>query len=367
MNADIGVLISEIQLNKALSGKYGFEFLPLYVEAAAAKDITVIFFSDAQLKSEEAIEAYYWNHHNNSFQKGIFSIPSVIHNRLRSKKEMNKVKEVITEKGNIILYNSTNKFNKWKVHRHLKKYHSANKYLPTTSKLTSVNQVIKWLNQYETIYLKPCSSSLGKGVIKLTNNRKEIECTFTVKKNYLKKSLPLSDLSSFIHPLITSHYIIQEGIPIITQDSSPVDFRVSVQKGEKGTWEISGVVGKVGKANAHAANLAMGGKAVNALTILSTTFEKIKSLTIYQDIKKASIEIAEAVENLRPFTADLGLDIAVTKTGKIKLIEINGRDLRISFQKANEYDMWKQTYYKLFIMGNSCWKPIRTNRIKNSS
>lgn len=351
MNADIGVLISEKQLNKALSGKYGFEFLPLYVEAGAAKNVTVIFFSDVQLISEDEVEGYYWNPHNNSFHKGIFSIPYVIHNRLRSKKQMNNVHEVIKEKSNVILYNSSNKFNKWKVHRHLKKHQSAHNYLPSTAKLTSVEQVVKWLNQYETIYLKPCSSSLGKGVIKLTKKEEEIECTTTVKNNFFQKTLPLNDLSFYIHHLITRHYIIQEGIPVITQFNSPIDFRVSVQKGEKGTWEITGIVGKIGKVNGHVSNLAMGGQAVNALTILLATFEETRSLSIYQDIKKASIEIAEAVENLSPYMADLGLDIAVTKIGEIRLIEVNGRDLRISFQKAKEYEMWKQTYYNPIYYG----------------
>ncbi|MGP7817104.1 YheC/YheD family endospore coat-associated protein [Niallia sp. 01092] len=355
MDADIGVLISETQLKKALRGRFGFEFLPFYTEAARNKGKTVIFFSDQLIISESSVYGFYWNRKNFTFSKGIFKLPAVIHNRLRSKKKMKEVLSKI-DSTKVILFNSATKFNKWKVHRNLLQHSTTKAYLPATEKLKTKKQLSEWLNTYGTIYLKPRSGSLGKGVIRLKKEKDYMELTSTKNRKHVTEKITVNSLTDVFQTVSANYYMIQEGISIISLDERPIDFRISVQKGEMGTWTISGVVAKMGNKKSHAANLAVGGKAISAMTILNTIFEQDNALSIYEDLKNTALQIAAKIEQLAPFTADLGMDLAVTTEGKVKFIEVNGRDLRIAFKKANEQQMWKQTFYSpinygVFLLG----------------
>ncbi len=53
--------------------------------------------------------------------------------------------------------------------------------------------------------------------------------------------------------------------------------------------------------------------------------------------------VTELNKNL-PYLADVGLDIGLTTEGFPMFIECNGRDLRITFGKANMNEVWKATY-----------------------
>jgi len=45
-----------------------------------------------------------------------------------------------------------------------------------------------------------------------------------------------------------------------------------------------------------------------------------------------------------PGLADIGFDMGIDKSGEIKLIEMNGRDQRITFKKAKLANTFYRTY-----------------------
>ncbi|WP_018131685.1 YheC/YheD family endospore coat-associated protein [Effusibacillus pohliae] len=350
--ADLGVLLNHSQLCGALRGRYQFEYLPFYSEAAEKAGVTVVFFSNRSLLGETGYTyAYVWNPDTNTYEQGVYKIPSVVHNRaLLLKKGGKQIYSFIARDGTI-LYNRIMRFDKWEVHRHLVQNPQTAQYIPDTERLRSDRQILSWLRKYQTVYLKPRSGSLGWGVVRLRLSDAGLIVSRTVAGCSRHHTVPLETIAGIRHKIGKRPYLIQEAIPLIQLDEQPIDFRVTVQKGEKGEWTISGAVAKIGVPNAHATNLAVGARAAEAKQVLDSVFSKSEAAEVYRDLKKASLRIARQMEQIGPEIADLGLDLAVTEDGKVKFIEANGRDLRIAFHKANQRQMWRNTFYTPILYG----------------
>lgn len=350
--SDLGVLLNHSSLSGALKGRYWFEYLPFYAEAAQKSGVTVVFFSNRSfLAKDDLVRAYSWNPATRTYIPGIFKIPLVIHNRaLLSQKEARRIYSLLAN-NRTILFNGLMRYDKWTVHRRLSTNPFTSKYLPETERLLSREQILAWLKRHKTVYLKPCSGSLGKGVIRLHQTGGRLEISRTAKSRSTRHFVSFGKIAEIRRRIGRRPYLIQEGIPLLKIRNQPIDFRVSVQKGASGEWSVSGVVAKVGTRNAHATNLAVGGKAAPAKKVLATAFEKSKAEAILQEIKGASLLIARQIEEIGPNIADLGLDLTVTKDGAIKFIEANGRDLRITFRNARQKKMWRRTFQNPILYG----------------
>jgi len=61
-------------------------------------------------------------------------------------------------------------------------------------------------------------------------------------------------------------------------------------------------------------------------------------------MRDVAIRVAAQLEKHDPTCADLGLDLAVDEDGHIWFIEVNGRDLRITFRHAGELNTWHNSF-----------------------
>ncbi|MFC4768596.1 YheC/YheD family protein [Effusibacillus consociatus] len=355
--ADLGVLVDDSQLNHALAGRHGFEYLPFYTIAAEQAGANVVFFSPRMLPARNGkINAFTWDRTRKSYQLGEYEIPPAIHNRIIFSKSNAKRVRALFGSYPTILYNGITRFDKWEVHQHLSKNPDTSQYLPVTAQFSSPHQMHKWLEQYENIYLKPCSGSLGLGVMRLRQAVHEYEISRTENRCSCHYRVSENRLPEIQKRMMKRPYLIQEGIPLLAILEQPVDFRVSAQKGAAGQWEITGIVAKVGSAGAHATNLAVGGRAVDAQEVLAKVFDPDMAQFLYAELGKCALQIAGEMESMGPHISDLGLDLAITQEGTIKFIEANGRDLRITFRNAQRRKMWRHTFtnpilYGLYLLG----------------
>ncbi|GAX91593.1 YheC/YheD family protein [Effusibacillus lacus] len=354
--ADLGVLVGELQMKAALRGRYGFEYLPFYTEAASRAGKTVVFFTPRSFSvGKRLVRAYHWNPSAQTYQEGIYRLPTVIHNRaLLIKQKDKQIYSHIVHNGSV-LYNRTMRFDKWRVHRQLGRHLPTAGYLPQTETLVSAKQIVKWLDRFPVIYLKPRSGSLGIGVIRLRRTPEGVKVTRTVNGRFRQNTIPHHQIQLLYKRLEKRPYLIQEGISMLRHRRQPVDFRVSVQKSGTGMWTVSGIVAKIGKEGSHATNLAVGGKAVAARRLLERVFGMQKANVVYGRLKQSGLLIARQLERMDPHVADLGLDLTVTRNGAVKFFEANGRDLRITFRNARQRKMWRNTFqnpirYGIFLL-----------------
>ena len=270
-------------------------------------------------------------------------MPKVIH--YRGLNFSDKYKEDIRalKANGIIIFNEWNRYTKLDVYDVLNQYDEIKDYLPKTKKATSEN-VHSMLKEFSKLIIKPNSSSLGLGVMKLEKIAKDHVLTYYSRKskNWCKLTFTEEFPEVLSRKLKTGKYIVQEYIELARYKGNPFDLRVSCQKNENGKWQVTGMVGKVAMRKSIVTNVAKGGTVQRFSTLINDT--SLNRKEIKSKINRLSLQIAKILEIHFPNLADIGLDIGITKDGVPKFIECNGRDLRYSFRNGKMYKTWKKTY-----------------------
>lgn len=343
MFVDVGVLLSRGTLRKILRGRLSYEFIELYDRFARQIGLQPIFFSPEGLSTptwqvkgvvRTATRHYRWV---------VRPIPSVIHNRIKPLELPSGLKR-IQERGCVRLFNGDNRLDKWKVYELLRGIPRLKEHLPETEQVSSgmVDRVNSFLQKHPQIYLKPCDSSLARGIYRVEHAEEgKVRMSSSFGEAKILSTREVADrVFQAERP-----YLVQQGLDLFRlKERRPVDIRVSVQKGEDGNWSVSGMVAKVGIPGAIATNLTVGGSSRPLNSVLSEA--EFTQDALLSSIEEVSLLTARTLDDQIPGLADLGLDIGVDSSGKVWLIEVNGRDLRITFLQAGEREMWEKTFQR---------------------
>lgn len=265
--------------------------------------------------------------------RGAFPIPDVIYNRLTSRKLENRssVQQFISmakSKYRSVMFNEKY-LNKNEVFDALQQQPGIRLYLPESHLLTSCQMLKSMCTKYSTVFLKPITGSLGKGIIRI---RKQpggsFICHFTNLTGARKQSYSsLQQLCSAISAKIKSQrYQIQQGLPLISIGGRPVDFRALVQKGDGGKWDVTSIVARIAGNHHFVSNVARGGTLSTVKNVLSRARGgKGGSLKL----KRSALQIAKGIdEQITGHFAELGIDLAMDKSGRVWLIEVNSKPSR---------------------------------------
>ncbi|MGF7186853.1 glutathione synthase/RimK-type ligase-like ATP-grasp enzyme [Desulfitispora alkaliphila] len=338
----LGILVDNLVFHGIPNGRTGYEKIDLYEEAAKKHGFTLCFFRLKDIEPGKHEITAYVKGSNNKYKKVLVPTPKVIHNRgLHFSKEAKIAVDTLLEDGKI-LYNPWNRFKKLEIHGLLSNNQELHPHLPETH-WAEEETILKMLNKYGKIILKPNGGSLGQGLMKIESNKAENILTLYLQKERAWKSI------SFAHEipeilkkrLKRSIYIAQEFIPLARYKGSVYDVRVYCQKNGKGEWQITGAGGKVAQGDVFITNLAKGGKNFRLDELLDPSFDREKLL---KDIEDFSILAAKELEKEYPRLADLGFDIGITTDGFPMFIECNGRGLRMTLRNINMHDKWKAAF-----------------------
>lgn len=89
-------------------------------------------------------------------------------------------------------------------------------------------------------------------------------------------------------------------------------------------------------------NVVKGGKVKRTQLLFEHSGFNTEQMTA--TVQKVSLSIAQYLSVKLSHLADIGLDMGIDKDENIKFIEMNGRDQRYSFRKAN----MSQTFYRTY-------------------
>ena len=339
---DVGILFSSRNLAACLSGKQSYEMMPLYEKYARQNGLRPVFFTLSDIRFHDlAVYGYIKTGH--TYEKKMVPLPTVIHNRTRLSPLHDKTLKRLRRLPYTRVFNGTNYFNKWRVFRQLKTCPELVPHLPDTHRLqpTAVSLL---LERHPALYLKPFAKSLGRGILRCTRLPDDkVQIRFQKNGAVYQRILTTETALPLIERVCNDRYLVQQAIALVDQNTRPIDFRVSVQKGARGQWGVTGIVAKMGVDEAIVTNVAAGGTCTAALPLLKQQFPQTYR-KIFAQLKHIGIRIAKQLERDDAACADLGLDLAVDKSGHIWFIEVNGRDLRITFRHAEEYTMWHHTF-----------------------
>lgn len=336
----LGVLLSQSEWKNIKRGT-SHEKVHLYLRAAAKFNVNICFFCLSDINLTHLTVTANIKQKNRWTRKRI-SLPKVIHNRAIYTYGAPKNKLRRLEKAGVKVFNSWNGYNKLTIHRILEKGPHLRSFLPMTRTFTKRN--IHYYLHHPSFFVKPGRGSVGKGIIKVQRISGD---TWLVSQQNNKKSKKQHVVGTQLYYFLSRQigkrrYLLQKTIPLMTYKSAPFDVRVSVQKNARGTWGITGMVGKVAPKGLYLSNIYQGGKTVKLDELLRRS--NLNNYTLKHKLSKVSLNIIRHLERFLPNLADVGFDLGIDVKGNPYFIEMNGRDQRYSFLLAGMTNTFRLTY-----------------------
>ncbi len=215
--------------------------------------------------------------------------------------------------------------NKLQNYEYLSSFDQLKKHVPATKTL-SLEQLNSFIRQYGKVIIKPVYGSKGRGITIIEQGPVEYQVyqTFTKRNAYShsassqkRLSVPYSQLKKFYNDTFQrpASFLVQEWIPFKEFNGLPFDIRAVVQKNGKNKWQLTSRVARVAKEKGQITNLNQGGEMVSLSNMPLKEYQR--------DIRDFCLKIAKPFEKLYPWTAEMGIDLAIDKKGKLWYIETN--------------------------------------------
>lgn len=342
----VGILVSDTLYRNIPFGKTGYESMELYEEAAAELGFRVCFVRLKDLiPKQKKISALVKV--AGTYTKQWIPTPVVIHNRAIYAGVLSKRKLNAWAVDGRTIFNGWNRYGKLKIHDLLMLDESLRAHLPATSRATLLN-LQAMMGEFESLIIKPNKSSVGRGIMKMdrtdTGWRLQYPHSFDANnKKWRTRNMATRIPHFLIQTIQKKFYILQQRLPLATFHGRPFDLRVSVQRGNNGTWQLTGIVGKVASKKSFLTNVAQGASVLTLEEIISQ-YPELQINQVREDITSFSLRIAEHLSLHVDHLADIGLDVGLTDAGFPMLIEVNSKDQRYAFKKAGLLHEWKMTY-----------------------
>jgi hypothetical protein len=349
-NPVVGILVNDSIFRGIPRGRTAFERISFYEIAAKEYDVTPVYFRlrDLNLRGGSVRGLV---RENGVYKLRTFPMPAVIHNRamyFHNPRAYRKLEKLCAVKG-IVVFNRWNRYNKWYVHKLLMEKEELRPHLPETEK-ASVASVRALSSKHDAVIVKPSSSSIGKGIMKVERERAGRRWRLTYPAGTRRgitiwKSVRYSSRvpAALLRRIRHKPYVAQQRLDLATYQGRPFDMRVSVQRGITGGWQMTGIAVKVARKNVFVTNVAQGGKVYRLEEVLSE-HPHLNPAEVRHSIETFALSAAEHLSTRLPHLSDIGFDIGITPEGYPVFIEMNLRDLRYSFREGGMMEEWKRTY-----------------------
>lgn len=205
--------------------------------------------------------------------------------------------------------------------------------LPKTAYTVSSSSVLRMLDKTPQIWFKPIHGSGGRNMlwIQRVANDKYFVQGDRFYNHRLKDVMGRDELQRWLrYGKRRQAYMAQEHIPLIqTKDGHKVDFRITIQRGRTGVWEVIAVTARFGVKGAMVTNFHAGGHVLSCSKPTRSVRAVLKELGLRQeDINLASQTAIQAGKTLQldyPTLGLLGIDVGQSTSGQQYLYDFNSR------------------------------------------
>ena len=321
-------------------------FLPRFKAYDETKGLIFVCTKESIDIEESRITGYYFspNKTKNGGQWGYgeFPLPNAIFNRSFIKGgQISKLKEKI---GDVIFNSSYLNLDKWLIWRYLSKNNKLKMHLPYTEKYTGSNQLIKFLNKYDALYIKARRNSRGRGIFHLSKTKDGFIVRDQKQQQTLLKNK--QQLTTFFDRNIVNGSIVQQPVPF-KYGKRVLDFRVYLQKNEKREWAFQGFTTRISKKGSVVTNSIGRDKLLGGKEALSTIYQLDEETA--RKIENEMFELAKSAvqvyEERGMHIADIAADIILDGNLDLWLLELQ-------FNYASEkkvYEIPPEIFNKIMI------------------
>lgn len=286
---------------------------------------TVIAFSlEGMDPITQTIEGYLYNPESKQWDSGVFAYPASVFKIIYLDKEWRNHFQTVF--GNN--YFNSYVFNKWEMYKWLSQEPDLMKHLPYTLVYHSEQELDTILNQYNEIYVKPVHGSMGERIFKISKNG-ENDLHLVYRENGVPNEIHFTtfyDVGNFFKSQFKGKtFILQQALDLISFNEKKIDFRIVLVKNQAGNWEDMCMVGKYGQQGSIVTNILAGGSAEIGEITLKKVFglSEQETFRLRSEISRISLDAARCIEESGVHCGNLGVDIAIDKSGKVWIIEIN--------------------------------------------
>lgn len=219
---------------------------------------------------------------------------------------------------------------KWKKTDVLLKSKFLNRYIPRTVRFNS-STLLKMLQLYKMVYVKPDKGTHGKGVIRV----EVINGRYCFQANKQQKSY--SSYPSMVKALSMEtkgrKYLVQRGIHLLTYKGRRFDLRVMVQLNPRRIWETTGMIGRVAAPRKIVTNYHNGGTPLPVNRLLSSHISKASVKNKLRTLEKIGVRAGKTMQASFPGINEIGVDVGIDTSLTPWIIEVNTRPDPYIFRK----------------------------------
>jgi glutathione synthase/RimK-type ligase-like ATP-grasp enzyme len=312
----IGILASRKEKNK-YKGNFSL-FRSIQEDLQNNGAAAFVFCPDDIL--DDGIAGIIYHEQTKKWVKCHFPIPNVIYNRVPARQdelsqEYKKLLQFIKH-HNIIFFNP-HFFNKWEVYSVLSANPSLKNLLPKTELINETDRFIDFLKANKVIYVKPVSSSQGKGIKVI-----ELCSDGTITGKSIKKIEKFSSIGRFIQAyslwFIQNDRIMQEAIQCETYNGHRFDYRILVQHNGQ-EFIVTGIGVRVSGRQDVTTHVPAGGKII--------PLKEVASRSIKNQLKEIANWCGSELAKAYGYIGEFSIDLAPKRTGGLILFEVNSKPM----------------------------------------
>lgn len=337
----IGVFINAEKVENLLSGKGVTAYTQFYNTCKRLNGICCLFSIESIDWERKLIKGLIRK--DSGWLEHTFPLPRVIYDRnVENNCRVESTELRVRLKDICKILNAMPKLAKWETIKALEKNAQLIPIIPKTIQYKNCKDLEDSLSIYSSIYLKPDALSKGKGIFRITKAQDgsyKVEYR-TTEENHIGTLKNITDIEGLMeqHLVKGNGYIIQQEICKAIFRENPFDFRALFQKDFEGIWQLSGAAGRIAGTGSIITSPRSGGSVEDLEIILKEVFNEDFSIknSLYQNIIYFGREICLTLEKEFGVCAELGLDLAIDKNGKIWVIEVNGKPLKVSLKRLGD-------------------------------
>jgi glutathione synthase/RimK-type ligase-like ATP-grasp enzyme len=234
--------------------------------------------------------------------------------------------------------------NKCKIQSHLVQSSYLKPYLLPTEQVKTAEAFVSFVKKHESVMLKPINGWGGKGIIRVTLHKDHFIVQRDGKDN---QQLPRAELAKYVRGVLGSgRHLMQKWIDIRNTKGSVFDIRALLQKNGLGDWQTSGMAVREGKRGKITSNIKSGGDAYDVSQYLTNEF----GAEMGEKLTETVTEIAEYIpsfleKSYKSRLSELGIDLAVDRSGKPWLIEVNIKPGKMIMKRVYGQKAWEQSLH----------------------